>query len=444
MKNPFCWNQALFMAVLNPIHRIAGGITETQRDRLLMVCMLLLMPIYIIRISPSHPWFVPLTETQWDIIGCIILFAAAIFSQKGDLRLLVPNNWFCLAYYLPPLFIILAGFLHPISAGFLPFSLILIFGFPCLYFVWANRGDFEVLFRIFSWALVIGGFVFIALNVLFYSADSFANGKFVGITPNPNTVGEHLAMSLIGAFYLYFTESRKRLFPLVLFICIFMGMLVTSQSRTAGLSVATIFIAGALFEIARKKGDKQELAGFLKRIALLVGLCLIGVLLILVMFVMGNDFANRQADLLQSQWGRLISFVQGGITLEQFSSERTGIWKLFFDGLTIFGKDFNAAPIIWNGQYFGAHNTFLEFGYRCGILAGASYLLFGLFSLAMIFRSHAGKTDQYFLFTCMSTIIFFIYSMLEVPNTPFYYGVIICFFVGIGPRLFQNKGKQNE
>jgi hypothetical protein len=449
-QNIFMWNQFLFMAVLNPIFRIVGAMQEKNRNRILVLCWMLLVPIYFVRISKNAlPWFVFLSEKQWDIVGCVILFAIIVFSQRRKLRLLEASKWYSIFFYLPPIIIFLSSFDHPLGIGLRTFSLMLMFVFPCLYFVWASRGDFETLFRHLSWALVVSGFVFFVVNALFFFSDgSIVNGRFYGITPNPNSVGVYVAANLLGAFYLFFTTKGKLLVFPVLSIYTGMLLLALALSRTALLAVSAMFIAGVVFECVRQKENvRLQRRVLIKCLALVVVGIGFMVAISSYMIYSGSGLASLMSgggNMFANLWNRLTASLHAGATIEQFSAYRTSIWKLFLEGLSVRGKDFNIEPVIWNGQPFSAHNTVLEFSYRCGIFAGLFYLLFIVFSLVLIFRSHGKENSHIFLFPMMSGLSFLFYSMLDTVIMPFCYSVILCFFVCVSPLMFRGRANDDK
>jgi hypothetical protein len=97
-----------------------------------------------------------------------------------------------------------------------------------------------------------------------------ASGRFLrayGLSPHPNILGGHLALSLPVAAWLYVSEASRRLRPVLLaaMSCMTLG-LAFSFSRSAWLAYAVVLLVGVAYRFRTRKAEES---GRIRRIAAL-------------------------------------------------------------------------------------------------------------------------------------------------------------------------------
>ena len=124
---------------------------------------------------------------------------------------------------------------------------------------------------------------------------------------------------------------------------------------------------------------------------------------------------------------------EGFIDFNDVSSGRLHIWTYLYGELNLFGHDIvYFSDLLPEGyEYAGAHNTALDFAYRCGTPCGIAFLLFEILSMVYAFfrvkKASSDRHDQ--CFTVMVIVTFFIESMFEIQVLPTNRNITMLFFI---------------
>ena len=135
-----------------------------------------------------------------------------------------------------------------------------------------------------------------------------------------------------------------------------------------------------------------------------------------------------------------------GKNLNQISTGRLEIWRVFAGHVRLFGTDEEVRFFVpsRNDYYVTSHNTPLEFAVYSGIFCGILYFLFNLLAglKAMGYAVKQTKENGYKLLPIAVTMAFGVCSMLGSLKTPFTYMITVYYFFVQAPLVFSVKPEQ--
>lgn len=247
MKHAISGLQSVFIWVMRPLERLAGHISDKAAQRLLTLSFFLMTLQHYVRLSGLGARFLRLAPIPhvlqfffFDLLGCVIMLLAALFSIRGKLEKKDWNPWLAGVWYAMCLFMLIASV--AVSVDWLPDFFIMSLVFPCLFFIWNNRGDYDVLFACLCRAVLWFTGAFVLASMLFCP---LTGAQYAGMFTNPNTLGQYMTVTLMAALSLMGAKLRhgfsiKSLFLPLAAIGVAAAFLIFSQSRTA--LVAALFV----------------------------------------------------------------------------------------------------------------------------------------------------------------------------------------------------------
>lgn len=407
--------QTIIIKVFNPIYEKWISRIDQKSRELIVGFIFVLLALYYPLCHSGCLQYLIYTETQRQLYAAILLLVAALFSIQAPLKQMHWNKWIMVPLWLGGLGILITGLMHPIGSGYFVFGVMLLAVYPCLYFVWINRGDIERLFDIISWANILAGVCYIAYSTaLFrvYPWEVVVSGRVRGTLYNSNLysmVGMTIACCALYLLYRVWGQKAKKRFLLVAFV---IGLIVTvaGQSRASILVVAGSIVI--VFIFAAKCG----------RISKRVVKAVIAVCCILV--ICGGLFAVLQGGATaegeeEPQISVVERFLPEGKDINSYSSGRIGIWTFYAEHLNLTGNDFDSIDRSSLGVAH-AHNNFLEYGFRCGVIVAGIFLLAeliaGVFSLQYLFSRR--KSRDYMLFCIVFVLMYVIESLVDIATIP--------------------------
>jgi hypothetical protein len=457
--------QEIYIRILEPIRAQTVKVNETARDRVVWVCAFLLVAILLVRFQGLHRVTFLLPELQWNIMGSAILFVMILFSMKDKLRKLEANRVFSILYFVPILLVLFSSFDHYTGDGYRSFSLMILFGFPCLYFVWGNRGDHEKLFAILSWAFIWGGVALyvssLAVSILGIEPIQFV--AYSGVTTNQNLIGHYAGSVILCSLYLLYSRRNAWVF-LCSMLAVSAFMLLLSSCRMALLATCANCLIFLVSTLKRRRAEKplrrtvnKNTKNTRKKTVIVIAVVIV---IVIGGVALNSPSATDSPFAVADENNRLVSQIARSTalfkyklsvderTLDQLTSYRWEIWVDYLEGITIRGKDYNAFPIHFTSSEWvhSAHNFPINFAYRCGLFSGALFLLFELlalfFSLRHIFRKRAPTGRE--LFLGMVVASFFLVSMLEVTVMSFYLVWQLLFYLCLGTLMFKPSSETKK
>ncbi|MCC2864725.1 O-antigen ligase family protein [Ihubacter massiliensis] len=475
--------QKLYCTILNPCYAVINKIPEKTRTQINFVCVLLVVLLAYYGEAKDYMKGPPITTLC--ILQSILLMIITLMSMNGPLRLmkwskLIPWSWFLFS-----IIVILTGFDHVIGPGFRPMAIVMLLFYPLLFFVWSNRGDYQMLFDMVAKSTVIVGLAFF-VACMFYNPLTEEVLRYTGFTGNPGSLGKIGVAVLTCGLYLVMT-MRRNYWLYALFSGLACTLIILSLSRTALLAMCALLLFLLLFCI-KEFLDHREI-----RKKLLVRILAIVLMLVIAYpttnFLLENGYAilqetyhvskenkngapgaSNSTDVNNQQTEAATDTIaerqktqdvpEGadkeeltkervsleGKDLNSFSTGRLAIYKARIALLNWKGND--ATDSIYAegyGRNRWSHNTVLEFAYRSGIIAGGLFFLIELLSAIYVFRKLFSREKvliyQYFVF--FAIIGFGIMSLTDVIFTPAADPGVLYYFLAMMP-LFCRKSKKKE
>ena len=443
--------QLFYIKTLNPLYQLTGKISDRTRNIIIFIIFLLFFIYFACyRSSILNPIVSTPLPTLFDrhLWGSVLLLLLSIFSINQPLHHVEWKGIILIPQLLMGLGIVITGFIHPIGDGYQTFGFMLLFVFPCLYFVWNNRRDYDLLFSLLVYAMIIANLCLFLL--LFYYASKgqllMEGARCAGIMSNSNCFSLIGLELVLGAVYLLIT--KKPGWPLFVLLCFSagtgLGIMLIGQMRLAFIIVFVCLLVSILF-VAIKKGSVKQTNMKKLLIRCFAGLGIIA-LTIMLSFVLLNinnravDSANAvsQNAAEQTATAKDTSNVFDRFKIKErdansFSSGRVIRWKLYGKELNLLGNNFDLydQDKMTGGQaYPFAHNIFFEIGYRCGIPVGILSVLLiiitGIMSLKYLFSKK--NKELYLLFPIISAITYAAEALLDCAALPFFQAEALCFY----------------
>ena len=452
--------QKLYIFTFNTIYKVTRHLSEDIRNLVLFLCCLMLMWVYFFSGRS-----VMAGETQ---IYCSVITAIIILSSinKETERI----EWNSFVYYPMVLFgigIILIGQFHSIGDGYLMYALGLTILFPALYFVWANRGDCEILYKMMALAILLLGIA--SFVYCFYLADKGVipiggDNRVFGIRSNPNTFARLGVIILLSGIYLAWEYIDHRVMAVIFSSGIGIGLsyILLSISRTAFITAVMFFLILLVFAF------KASLVKDRDRLVTLV--LLIAVSGLILFAGMHLDDINKRVmekamqDGAAAPTAMIVEDVRLGIVevayaeddgqadmtdrlnpagdINTYSSGRIERWVVYIQNFSFLGKPYSELE-----QYFGtepilyAHNNIIEYIFRCGYIVGGIYVLFyiaqGITGLKILFSRKNASARDFFVVAVVG--MYSVLAMLDVETLAFG-GCFPCiYFLSIAPVVTKGR-----
>jgi len=392
------------------------------------------------RSYPFAEWVTILRETQWTLIGSCILIIAIVFSIQGQLHLLKVNYAFLAFFFASAVFIVISGFGVFIGQGIRPFAIAIIVLFPVFYFVWANRDDYSLLYKILSIAVVVSGLVFIALCLII--EPPALTGRYAGITYNPNTIGTIMSVVFVCSIYLIFTARKLLAIVSMISFILSLLMIVLADCRTAYFIIVAVVVICVVRLVQLFHEDKTYGKLVLLRLIVVVGIIIgAGFLFLLYQNSINGTNTGSLFDSPRIKYSLAVLFSDRDLytTFDRILSGRLSIWGNYADAIQFRGHDAHELPLSAKGVPMLAHNNVLDIAYRSGLPAGIAYAGFLISSLVFSLRSFfkKGERKEHSLFVAMIVFCYFITVMFETMLSMTLYPIVIVFFLSLGPLLFK-------
>ena len=428
--------QSSYVELMNCIYnRITSRIPARTREILVLAIFVILAFYFVVFRSKN---LYPTLLNEQDICqffgGCMLMLAA-IFSMRQEIKTVQWRTSLVVPYLLFALGLVAIGLMHPIGGGYGFFGLMLLTVYPCLYLVWNNRNDYEALFDKIAMAFMIAGTVYFIwyAYVDFENIEAVYGGRHEGGLYNANFLsflGVSVCCSALYYLYRSLTITGKK--PVIAIsyslIAIVLGtiMIAKGGSRTAILILLANILVTVYFLLKRAAINQANNRQVRKRSRLPV--VIIAVIILAAILVVGIkydlsflsrfDFSNQNAD--------------------QFSSGRLCIWKNYAQNLTLLGHDMTSVD--WDTLMGGmdtrhAHNNFLDYSYRSGIVVGvcciALQLVAGIITLICMFKRKRNR--GYEVFVTLFSVQYLLLSLIDIATLPMTNYGAFYFYICIAP-----------
>ena len=457
--------QETIIRCLNPVGSVLRElISERHRNVLISV----LFGILFFCINADRSWvfsknimvnILP-TILAKDVFCFIVFSLICILSVNKKLSRVRWNKVILLLQVIFGIGVIIISFIHPVGEGYRLFGFEILLLFPTFYLVWSNRGDYDRLFKLVTYPMLIVGFIFFIVT-LFYSLsggllfEGSDNARCAGIMANANCFSLIGVQMMLGGVYLLFINQNKWHEYILSFVTIGLGegIILIGQMRVAILVTAVSIVVSAYYKI-RFFRERIELT---KLIKILCG-CILAVLMICLSFAIvdinkavveqkNGDQVVAEQKQSSSVVNRLIP--KSDMSAEQYSSGRLWIWSNYAKKLNAFGNnydEFNKEEMS-GPHYANAHNVFLEVGYRFGVPMSVLFILYmlscGIPCLRYLFKNEPKK--KYLLFPVIATIVFVAEALIDCALLPFFQVEDLLYYISIAVIIDRSpRGKRRH
>ncbi len=475
--------QFLYITPLNLAYKVTGKIPGTVRHGIIGVSFFLIIAFFLFCYSSVQTGIL-IDYDQRGWLNMIPLTLIILMSVDRPMKAIKWNPFLSITWVICGMTLFGVCLFFDIGLGFFPFAVCVLFLFPCLYFVWNNRQDYDVLFSLVAKAMVVNVLLFFLICVLFcpISEETMVSGRYMATTGNANTLGTIAAAATTCGLYLVL-QKRKAIVVYMLACEIAISLLILSGSRTSLISVSLQLGVFMIFYIRYYMSEHDRLKAMIRLCVLL--------LLILSCLPINTALLSRNADTaayavsdgrqtdqkqakdhkntdkadqrekkpakngqqeteLPSEPVQEITILdrlhtQGG-DWNQLSSGRVEIWLAYLQNISWKGHtedQFVEVAVESTQNRVWAHNVFLELAWRFGIGLALVYLLItiytGIYMLKCVGSKKFYNMHPYCVFSVFSIISFCVISMLEMVIFPLERDFIFLYFIGIAPLFQYNK-----
>lgn len=493
--------QTPYIAVLNVFYYLTKWIGGKARNVLVTVCCFGLVIYAALQYSEIFIRDHIHDSNYRMLIICVLVALIALFGMKEKARP-VAWSWPPVVFlYLLGISILVARFHHGLATGYVAYALFMIILIPAYGIVWTGRDDYRDLFNRLSFALEVIGILFFIGSIIVwpYAPSLFLEGRYTGLTTNPNILAMLYLCVLIASCYMIY---QSRFMPLsIIALGLSVSMLYLSQSRTAFLSAMLAVIAIIICYFRKREPDRIQPKKLILSIILMIIIAAIAVFVayvpvkyfhyygiekikdeynsgskftleeceeqgipvsevneiepqhqvtnvnilddaILEQYVFDDSYANSPILVEEIAAGgtsnTFTRFSDKIFNVDALSSGRMGAYKWVVQHVTPWGVDRDENPIIVGDLSFtGVHNTVLDFAYQCGWFGGISCLLLKLSAIIFALRFVFGrkKYNRGMLFVILLIAIYTVESSLEIQTLPSSRD-ITCYYYMVIPFVF--------
>ena len=429
--------------LLDTVQRFAPKLGDRTKDHLLVASSFGLACLVIVH---GAGWL-PFRFLFYAILGFAFLAVMIVCSLREREKTEVPkvNKGLFYLWMLYGVLQLVSGIVN--GYEYLPDAVLVLIAFPILQVAWSRLG-WEKAFRLTLRGLRYSLYIVLAASILFYPLDG---AQYQSMFTNQNLLSTYLMVCFCGLVVEIFEEQKtKAAVGLMIAAGITFAIIYYSGSRTGMLSSTVSLFAVTLIMAARKGGEPGR--NLAKGGGILLSMVFFSAVLVYVFKLRtylplpylsackpAEDY-DLVAEKIAVIGKEKMTFL--GRTLDQITSGRTAIWKVFSTKLNLWGhrtgQSYYVVRTAPNGKliekyYSTAHNFFLQNAYNHGVPCG-------LVSLALVIWAEIGsvryawknRNGKYSCLPLGFVTTFFISALLSSPNVIFWYidGLYFCFALG--------------
>lgn len=457
--------QYFYRPVLNFIYnKVTQKISIEIRNLIIYICFLL---IFIIQFMTIYKPLGILNANIRDLSVGFLFGIIIIFSVKDKLQIIRWNKLIYILYTIVALMILAAGIHHYMGPSYRVFPLTMLVAFMCLFFVWGNRGDYDVLFSLMAKAYLTFSAGIIVLCFLIYPYPIEGLWYYSVMDINPNGFSKIMLPALFSAVYLIVLEPIKKINIIYTIIGgISAHFIYITDSRAGQICEIAIILLGIIFYLRALKmydGGWLNIRIIIRNIIVIVLLFVVAIFC--SSFVLGHITPVTSGYLVQSeeenttevsdvtdenesespQPGSIEYLVMEGNELIRgneflkelnvFMAQRIAMWAVYIKNMSLTGHDDFLNP-------YGPHNQYIEFAYKAGVPAGVLWLLFNIIVGILLLYRVIKYRDKYIVFQLFGFIVFFVTSMLDTGVMPFTRSFIFIYYIILAPVFIKKCDKK--
>lgn len=450
--------QDFLIVVLNPIAKLTSRISDITRSICLQI-VLMLFPIHFLLYYLQFRFHVlDIDYMVWplyvQVSGCFLLVLLIVFSLDRIPQRVEWNKWIIYPFVVCGVLMLLISFLHPVGCGYRLFAVMMVFIYPCLFFVWNNRRDYENLFDPLARALSIVCFVIYIYCFYIAAKGDFmiVGGRCAGLVGNSNLFSFFGAFGSIGAVYMLLRKQQSWFHYLFYSFSLGFGYAIVwqGQSRTCFLSCIACLVVVIFFFI--RYIEKEAIRVILVKIVVTGAIVLFAVMLSGLWANLQetaeaenapastSEEADAQSGTPQSNTNVISRLtVDSDSTANSYGSGRMVIWKNHMQFFNLLGNNMDEADweILTPHHERRAHNNFIDMAYRLGVPIGVLFVIIELLACFMALQLLFINRDRepILIFPVMLIGVFFIFSIIEIAVIPFERDAACYFYLALVPLV---------
>ena len=495
--------QTIFLVVLKPFGGLARRMSDRVKNFLISASFFGIMVIIYLEhtnltslILKALPLPSIVKYVFFDLLGCVLMAVVAICSIRGELQRRRCNAMMTLLWTGMCVFFIVSAIYT--SLDWAAISIIFALVFPCVYFIWNNRGDYGTLFALFTRGVLAFNVLFFVLSVLF---SPITGGQYRAIFTNPNSLGQYLTCTMplflvnyslawrewakkprtvpparphwrhpgaVVKYAAFVCRDHKGLFPSLLGLGTSVALIVFSRSRTALLAFAVSFVLWFILHYVVDHWGEGFKAIALRALRHVLPIVLAAVICVPATFglVKGGTYVvyyyAAANNLLPEEYQYLDPRLNGakldaaldaaidrlntdGKSADQVTTHRTLIWQAFLKRAEPIGHERGKIYVHDYGVAATAHNCIIQILYDSGFFTALFYFAINVASglRALLYYLRRRKSDPYATFPVLMMPGFLTTSLLASSYPPFAYGIALVYWLVQAP-LFEKKIEEPE
>ncbi len=467
--------QRLYIGVLNYFEKhLISKVNSKAKDIVLFVSLFLAFSIMMF-FNMQEGMFetAKIGYKELYLINTALLCVVILFSMNGPLEKKEWNKLVYLPFFISGILITLPIPDATDRLATMCFGVLIWLIFPALYLVWSNRGDYEKLFEITAKATLLCMVLFLLVNFIFNPIIPDWTG-YQGVTGNANSIGIACVAMFVASMALVKPEGNmKYIYPLLAGTALCFAWLAASRaSMLAMLMVTLAWVIGF-----RNKG-KKALSVVLSLVLITASFAVLNT----ITHVISSSELQKQAEELAEETATVetataetgetdsteatteeatevetadpieddyaLQKITQSTDVNTASSGRIEIWKFYLSELGLMGhtREGGEPYVPSAGDTVSAHNTYLEIGYRSGIIAGLLYAFVAIYSAIYSFKYifDRKRKDNKWIFVPLAVMAFGVMSNLERAIYPVEKIHIFMYFIALAPIIMKAGQKKGE
>ncbi|MCI5853885.1 MAG: hypothetical protein MR015_09715 [Clostridiales bacterium] len=462
--------QHAYRPILNFIYdKITFRLNDRTRKILLFVCF---FAIFAAQFAAQYIFkFQGFNRGIRDYFICLMMGIIILVSVDRKLEIVKWNLWTYVPFTVTGILLLIASLDHDMGPAYQAFPLAMLVAFMCLFYVWGNRKDYEVLFDAAAGAYALFAAALLVICLVKYPAESSSFVSYdlqyapFGINPN-GTTKVFIAGVVAGLYLLTRVSSKVILIGTDLTLGGSIVVILLTKCRAGVIALVMLAVVSIVYGVMKFLQKKQEQREMIKKwlVRMVFIACGCGIALIMLLSIFSNEAteeAKADPEALPTYelatgtaaesrtdeenntrdtqiWDKLNASMtelyqnEKLHQLDLFLAGRLAIWNVYFQNMTWRGS---SELMFYDTEY--AHNQYIELSYKAGIPTGIIYLLFnliaGVTALVIFFK----RRDGVGLLSLSAFIVFFIISMLDTGILPFERGFIFLYYIALTPLFFR-------
>lgn len=452
--------QYIYKPALNFIYNnFTYRLSESVRNRSIIICFIL---TFFTHLLSTYKFIYSISYDSRDYIMCLLLAFCIILSVNGSLEIINWQKKVYFPYTLTAVLLIFAGINHYIGASYTTFPLVSLVGFMCLYFVWGNRGDYDVLFEMLAKSYIF--FASTLLLVCIFKHGYISGQEYTILGIYLNEFAKFMVPTLACLFYLlirYFQKIYYNVF-FTLMIGVTICIIYINHSRGGMLCSLVVCFVGSFLYYRELVACYNNIKCVIKKTLLLVVIITVtGISTFLFLqfitpviddkldFTVSAESINFESDIVnenvvepgsweyvENEGRQLIEGNQLLLKANDILTDRVIIWAAYINNISWKGHDF---PI----YSFGPHNQFIELAYNAGALVGILWFISVItVGILLVYQGILRKTKCLY-FPLLIFGIYFIFTMIDTGIMPFAKTFIYLYYVSLLPFMVYKNDSRN-